>query len=132
MKEETQIELTVDNYKEEEKDIIIALLVSIGFDGFDESGNSLKAYISKSSYDEDETNDTLQQVASSYVVKEMAPQNWNAVWESHFEPVVIDDFVAIRAHFHKPIQNVQHEIEITPKMSFGTGHHATTALKCVV
>ena len=53
-------------------------------------------------------------------------QNWNALWESNFQPVIINNTVAVRAHFHQPIKNVEHEIIITPKMSFGTGHHATT------
>ena len=56
----------------------------------------------------------------------MDEQNWNAVWEQNFQPVIVEDFCAVRAHFHAPISNVQHEIIITPKMSFGTGHHATT------
>ena len=52
--------------------------------------------------------------------------NWNQVWESNFDPVIVDDFVAIRADFHEPVKGVSLEIIITPKMSFGTGHHATT------
>ena len=51
--------------------------------------------------------------------------NWNEEWEKNFEPIVIADACAVRAPFHKPF-NVQYEIVIEPKMSFGTGHHETT------
>jgi ribosomal protein L11 methyltransferase len=61
---------------------------------------------------------------SKSIIKE---ENWNAVWESNFEPVRVGDFVGIRANFHPSFDpKVQYEIQITPKMSFGTGHHATT------
>ncbi|HRP89950.1 MAG TPA: 50S ribosomal protein L11 methyltransferase [Edaphocola sp.] len=61
-------------------------------------------------------------------ISELEDQNWNASWESNFEPVVIPGFVSVRAYFHEPIAGVQYDIKITPKMSFGTGHHATTKL----
>jgi len=63
------------------------------------------------------------------IQKEILPQqNWNRQWEESFEPVIIENAVVVRAHFHSPIENILHEIVITPKMSFGTGHHATTFL----
>jgi ribosomal protein L11 methyltransferase len=61
---------------------------------------------------------------SKSVIKE---QNWNAIWESNFDPVRVGDFVGIRAHFHPDFEpTVTYDIKITPKMSFGTGHHPTT------
>ena len=128
MRDETQIEVIIENVTEGNNDVIIALLAEIGFDGFDESDSSLKAYINKSRYYEAELNTITNLYSFSYTVNELPPQNWNALWESNFEPVVVDDFVAVRAHFHEPIKKVQYEIIITPKMSFGTGHHATTTM----
>ncbi|OJV55970.1 MAG: hypothetical protein BGO31_17965 [Bacteroidetes bacterium 43-16] len=69
-----------------------------------------------------------QQTNVPFTLSEEAEQNWNATWESNFEPVVIEGFCSVRAHFHEPIPGVQYDIRITPKMSFGTGHHATTRL----
>lgn len=69
-----------------------------------------------------------EQTNVAYTKSEVPEENWNASWESNFEPVVIEGFCSVRAHFHAPIPGVQYDIKITPKMSFGTGHHATTRL----
>jgi len=60
-----------------------------------------------------------------YTVEELPQQNWNQAWEDNFKPVVIAENCVIRAPFHEAF-HVDYEIIIEPKMSFGTGHHATT------
>jgi ribosomal protein L11 methyltransferase len=50
------------------------------------------------------------------------------VWESNYEPVLIEDKCYIRAPFHAHRDDVAFELLIEPKMSFGTAHHATTAM----
>jgi ribosomal protein L11 methyltransferase len=64
--------------------------------------------------------------ALRYSTVRLEERNWNEEWEKNFQPVQVEGFCAIRAHFHAPIPGVIHELVITPKMSFGTGHHATT------
>jgi ribosomal protein L11 methyltransferase len=105
---------------------MIAELSAIGYDGFLEEENSLKAYILSADFDENELKKIINSYNLTYSLSTIEEQNWNAVWESNFSPVIVDDFVGIRAFFHEPIQNVAQELIITPKMSFGTGHHATT------
>lgn len=108
-------------------DILMAQLVQAGFEGFEEEGNRLRAFVNEAGYDEE----ALLEIAGSataftkIIIEET---NWNQVWESNFSPVIVDEFAAIRADFHEPVAGVKHEIIITPKMSFGTGHHATTYL----
>ena len=111
----------------EQSEQLIALLSDLGFEGFEESENSLKAFIPENAFNESGFNDVITLYPSLVYTRSIVENiNWNQQWEQSFEPVVVDDFVAIRAHFHQPIKNVQHEIIITPKMSFGTGHHGTT------
>ena len=111
----------------EQSEQLIALLSEQGFEGFEESDNLLKAFIPENIFNENTFNAITGLFSSIIYTRSIVENiNWNKQWEQSFEPVVVDDFVAIRAHFHQPIAAVKHEIIITPKMSFGTGHHGTT------
>ena len=107
-------------------EILIAELSAIGFDGFEERENELLAFSEENNFSEDELQFLLNSRNLSYQKQVIVKQNWNQLWESNFDTVIVDDFVGIRADFHEPINGVEHEIVITPKMSFGTGHNATT------
>ena len=120
------LQIEFETLKEGESEMLVALLADAGFESFEETENSLLAYIKEEGFEEDSLEEILKVVPVNYAITVIAQQNWNAQWERSFEPIVVNNFVAIRAAFHQPIKNVKHEIIITPKMSFGTGHHATT------
>ncbi|RTL56205.1 MAG: 50S ribosomal protein L11 methyltransferase [Sphingobacteriales bacterium] len=120
------IQVKIDNTTAEQNEILIALLSENSYDGFEEGDNSLTAFISETDFNEESLKETLQSFQLIFTKEIIAEKNWNEEWEKNFEPVLVDDFCAVRASFHQPITHVQNEILITPKMSFGTGHHATT------
>lgn len=120
------IQVKIENATAEQNEILIALLSENGYEGFEEGDKSLTAFIPESEFKEELLLETLQPFQLNFSKEIIAEKNWNEEWEKNFEPVRVEDFCAVRASFHQPITNVKHEIIITPKMSFGTGHHATT------
>jgi ribosomal protein L11 methyltransferase len=108
------------------KEILIARLSAAGADGFEEEKDFLKAFAAVGNYLEQSFEEIIEENSLKYSKSIIKERNWNAEWESDFKPVTIEDFCTIRAGFHAPDSKVKHDIIITPKMSFGTGHHATT------
>ena len=122
----TEVKITVAG--QDQKERLIAALTEAGFEGFEESGDLLMAFMPEGKIGPEQLHTLLTPFEAPYLVSTVAQQNWNEIWESSFEPVHVGNFCVIRAGFHAPEPGFRHEIVITPKMSFGTGHHATTFL----
>ena len=144
------IQIAFDFSNQEQYELLVAELVELGFEGFNEEeleegrndgvdlsgglgvgAGHCKTFMLTDKFEAEQVQNELDIIFNQYhltysksVIKE---ENWNAVWESNFDPVRVGDFVGIRAHFHPDFEPaVTHDIKITPKMSFGTGHHPTT------
>jgi ribosomal protein L11 methyltransferase len=113
-------------------EILMAELSEAGFDTFLENENGFEAYVEGDSYDTallENVRLKYQEAAPvGFVFSRIEKRNWNEEWEKSYAPIVVDDKCLIRASFHEPAPRYPYEIIITPKMSFGTGHHQTTCL----
>lgn len=129
MKEYTQVTFDVEP---EQHEVLTALLSEFPFETFTEEGDKLYAYIPSETFDREQLEGYLQSfpyfssVQPAYTVYQ--PKNWNEEWQKNFQPIAIDNDIIVRAPFHDKTDAVDYDILIEPRMSFGTGHHATTAL----
>lgn len=129
-----ELKCQIQPFSDEIAEILIAQLGEIDFESFTQTDDSIEAYIQAPLFDLQKIKDIgLNQLDNppfviNYSHKTLESQDWNAVWESNFNPVIISDQVVIRASFHTDTPKVPYDIVIDPKMSFGTGHHSTTSL----
>ncbi|MGG8495699.1 50S ribosomal protein L11 methyltransferase [Tenacibaculum sp. TC6] len=115
--------------KEPGTEILIAELGAEGFESFVENEEGVTAYIQKEDWRADILEDVFilssPEFTIQYTQNEVEQTNWNEEWEKNFNPIQVDDRVSVRAPFHEN-PNLEYDIVIEPKMSFGTGHHETT------
>ncbi|MBT1706913.1 50S ribosomal protein L11 methyltransferase [Fulvivirgaceae bacterium PWU5] len=116
----------------EYSEILMAEMAEAGFDSFLETDTGFEAYVTLENYDKEK----LEEIKTRYGAQtpltfeqdKIEKRNWNEEWEQSYQPIIVDNRCLIRAAFHAPDAAYPYEIVITPKMSFGTGHHQTTYL----
>lgn len=114
------------------RDILMVELMDLGYDSFEETAHGLKAFTPTAGFERGAL-DRLHLVKAPHVtltwtVREVPDVNWNARWEKEFQPMELDHRVRVRAAFHPAKAGFLHDLIITPRMAFGTGHHATTRM----
>lgn len=113
-------------------EILMAEIAEAGFDTFMETEKGFEAYVEEKKFNADLVDSIKEKYREVnpllFFYDQVKKQNWNEEWEKNLQPIIVDDRCLIRAEFHKIEKQYPYEIVITPKMSFGTGHHQTTYL----
>ncbi len=119
-------------YSLQNEELLIAILSENDFDSFWQNNKIVNAYIPKKLFNDDNVKEICSKLINvfkvNYSFRELEDKDWNETWEKTFDYILIKDKCLIRAPFHNNMPKVEYEIIIEPKMSFGTGHHSTTAL----
>ena len=119
------------------REVAVAYLNGCGFSMFEDSEQGLVAFARESEWDERGMEDVIGELQSMATVKAettfVESENWNAQWESEYEPIDVEGRIMMRAPFHpEPTSGL--DVIIQPEMSFGTGHHPTTwqMMRCLL
>lgn len=128
-----EVKISLNPFSEDAAEWVMAEMGELEYESFSVEQEALLAYIPKDRFSEPNLKVVLSgfnhaDFAISYELRFIPEENWNAVWESGFEPVVVDGRCTVKASFHKGLKRTKYTICIDPKMAFGTGHHQTTTL----
>lgn len=118
-------------------ELLSSIIWELEIDGINEEENCLFVFTSeKSEINKDLISNQLNKIKKEDLIKNfnveeelIQNKNWNEEWEKTIDVVNISDRIVIKPSFREyKKKNDEIVITIDPKMSFGTGKHATTKL----
>lgn len=121
---------------EEHTDAAVAALSQYPLQGIEMGLDSMVVCFEQNDWQEDYVTHILQDMKDFGVPAKVVEvgteddQNWNAEWEASIDPVIVNERIAIVPEWRVDDVDAPLKLVITPKMSFGTGHHATTRMMC--
>ena len=123
-----EVAVRLEPFSDESAEILMAELSDLPYDSFAVEEPLLKCYIPMAEYRAGELKVILSgyDFVAGFTAAPVQGKNWNAAWESAFEPIVVDGVVTVKAPFNTDVPRTRYNIWIDPKMAFGTGYHHTT------
>jgi len=133
----TYFELSVDT-SGQQRELLIPTMIELGAHGFMESDTGLLSYFDCSAWDEKQRDKFLtdvrglvRQISANAEIRcrVIEEESWNEQWERSLSPIEVGRKLVVRPSWSNyENRNGRIDIQIDPKMSFGTGYHETTRL----